>query len=139
MDATTANPSIPEMPKAHPLHVVGQSEPVAGRKGEPDAPVARPRMAEANNDAGSPQSDQKSRSAIEGCLKTGAVMKALFPDGLELKSEGEFAVFRLLDRVVGSLAHFAETGMEHRTSMRDIATYTALIDAVLSTREDNPS
>ncbi len=59
-------------------------------------------------------------------------MASLFPDGLHLKSEDEFAMFRLFDRVVGSITHFAQTGMAHRTSVRDISTYAALIEDVLS-------
>src|SRR5262245_14777151 len=37
------------------------------------------------------------RAAIDSCMRTGAVMMALFPDGIQLKNEEEFAVFRLFD------------------------------------------
>lgn len=82
-----------------------------------------------------PASKNTTNNAIAGCMRTGAVMAALFPDGLQLRSEDDFAVFRLVDRLVGSVTHFAQTGLVHRTSMRDISTHAALIDEILATRD----
>jgi hypothetical protein len=48
-------------------------------------------------------------------------MKALFPDGIQLKNEEEFAVFRLFDRLVGYVANFARTGMKRSASLRSAA------------------
>src|SRR4051794_36326623 len=54
-------------------------------------------------------SKNQTNNAIASCMRTGAVMAALFPDGLQLRSEADFAVFRLVDRLVGSVTHFTQT------------------------------
>jgi hypothetical protein len=85
------------------------------------------------------QADRKvetnTKAAIESCLRTGSVMKALFPEGLRLKSEEEFAVFRLFDRLVGDLANFARTGMKRSTSLRDISLHAGLLETVITSEE----
>jgi hypothetical protein len=130
---------LPQMPVARLLEVVGGiDQRVARDEPEPDRPALGP---ESENDTkvevtASSDIDQKSKSAIQGCLRTGAVMTSLFPEGLHLTTEDDFALFRLMDRLVGSLTHFAESGMEHRTSLRDMATYTALLEGVLCAKDE---
>lgn len=76
----------------------------------------------------------KSRAAINGCLRTGEVMRALFPEGIQLGNEEEFAAFRLFDRLVGDIAHFAQSGLKKQSTLRDISMHAMLLESVISMR-----
>ncbi len=78
------------------------------------------------------QSRGKNKVSIDRCMRTGAVMKVLFPDGLQLKSENEFAMFRLFDGLVENLAQFAQTGMTQQASLRAISLHATLLEDVIS-------
>ena len=80
------------------------------------------------------KTEETSRAAIEGCLRTGEVMKALFPSGLQLRTEEEFATFRLFDRLIGDVTHFAHTGMSRAASLRDISLHSMLLETLLASR-----
>src|SRR5215207_5579845 len=75
-----------------------------------------------------------SKAAIDSCKRTGEVMAALFPDGLHLETDDEFAIFRLFDRLVGDVAHFARTGMTQPAALRDISLHAMLLESVISSR-----
>jgi hypothetical protein len=81
------------------------------------------------------QLEMNRKAAIDSCMRTGSVMKALFPDGMQLKNEEEFAVFRLFDRLVGDVANFARTGMQRSASLRDISLHAALLENVIASAE----
>jgi hypothetical protein len=78
------------------------------------------------------QLEDKNKAAIEGCIRTGELMKVLFPDGVKLKSEEEFAAFRLFDRLVGEIAHFAKTGMKGPAPLRGITMHATLLERMVS-------
>jgi hypothetical protein len=79
--------------------------------------------------------DEKESAAIEGCMRTGDLMKVLFPAGLQLKTEEDFAVFRLFDRLVGDIAHFARTGMKGQAALRGISTHARLLENVITSKD----
>ena len=83
---------------------------------------------------GDRKTEETSRAAIEGCIRTGEVMKALFPNGLQLQTEEEFATFRLFDRLVGDVVHFADRGMTRAASLRDISLHAMLLETVVANR-----
>ena len=76
----------------------------------------------------------KSRAAINGCMRTGEVMRALFPEGIQLGNEEEFAAFRLFDRLVGDITHFAQSGLKNQSTLRDISMHAMLLESVISMR-----
>jgi hypothetical protein len=82
--------------------------------------------------AAEPQIDDKNSAAIEGCLRTGELMKLLFPQGVQLKNEEEFAAFRLFDRLVGDVAHYAKTGMKGQAALRGISLHAMLLEKMVS-------
>lgn len=82
-------------------------------------------------EAAEQHSEDKSKAAIHGCMRTGEVMKALFPDGIHIGSEEQFAAFRLFDRLVGDITHFAQTGLTKKAALRDISTHAMLLESVL--------
>ena len=84
--------------------------------------------------SGERKAEDTSKAAIDSCIRTGEVMQALFPDGLQLKDDEEFAVFRLFDRLVGDVAHFARTGMTQPASLRDISLHAMLLESVISSK-----
>jgi hypothetical protein len=84
------------------------------------------------------KTEDQSKVAIESCVRTGEVMDALFPEGLTLKNDHEFAVFRLFDRLVGDVANFARTGMTKPASLHDITMHAKLLQDLLK-RGINPS
>jgi hypothetical protein len=81
-----------------------------------------------------PRSEDQSKVAIESCVHTGEVMDALFPEGLNLKNDHEFAVFRLFDRLVGDVANFARTGMTRPASLHDMMMHAKLLQDLLNQR-----
>jgi hypothetical protein len=82
------------------------------------------------------KSEDSSKAAIESCIRTGQVMKALFPDGLQLTGDAQFAVFRLFDRLVGDVAHFAQSGMTQSSALRDISLHAMLLQSVIASRDE---
>ena len=85
-----------------------------------------------NQDSTQGQAGNKNQAAIDLCMRTGEVMKALFPEGYHLRTQQEFATFRLFDRLVGEITHFAQTGMTQRASLPDISLHATLIEGVVS-------
>jgi hypothetical protein len=81
-----------------------------------------------------PRTEDQSKVAIESCVHTGEVMDALFPEGLNLNNDHEFAVFRLFDRLVGDVANFARTGMTRPASLHDITMHAKLLQDLLNQR-----
>lgn len=60
----------------------------------------------------------------------GAVMRALFPKGVptDLTLSDHFHLFEL---IIVKLTRFANTGLTHTDSMRDVAVYAAMIESEL--------
>lgn len=66
----------------------------------------------------------------------GAVMTALFPDGIILKDEHDFIIYHWLDWSVGKLTRFVNSGMKDEDSIHDCAVYMAMIaDYITQLRE----
>jgi hypothetical protein len=80
------------------------------------------------------KAEDGSKAAIESCVRTGQVMKALFPEGLRLQDDSDFAVYRLFDRLVGDVVHFAQSGMTQSPALRDISLHAMLLQNVIATR-----
>ncbi len=74
----------------------------------------------------------KSKAALDRCMRTAEVMKVLFPEGLHLKDEKDFATFRLFDGLLGSVAQFAQTGMLQEAPLRAISLHAMLLEDVVS-------
>jgi hypothetical protein len=88
-------------------------------------------------------SGDKDRAAVERCVRVGEVMDLLFPDGIRLTNGREFATYRLLDALVGTLAQFAHSGMAQETALTAISRYATLLEHMVEPRDasellDNP-
>lgn len=75
----------------------------------------------------------KEREATYGdnYKRVGAVLKALFPDGITLNTEKEFMVFHLLNMKLAKTTRFVCTQMTHKDSIHDDAVYSAMIETLL--------
>lgn len=74
---------------------------------------------------------QRNEMYGENFVTMGPVMKALFPNGIELKTQQDFIVFHLLDWLVGKLTRFVNSGLVHIDSIHDLAVYAAMIEMML--------
>lgn len=59
----------------------------------------------------------------------GVVMKALYPDGITLKTEDDFIRWHWVDWTVGKLTRWVKTGMNHEDSIKDAAVYVTFLAA----------
>ena len=71
---------------------------------------------------GSPQQQEDEYDRI------GALMTVLFPDGLRLDGEEDFAAFYLQARIVEHVSRFAQRGMKDRQSIHGVSTYSAILE-----------
>ncbi len=81
------------------------------------------------------QSVEKNKAAVDRCIKTGEVMSLLFPGGVHLKDGKDFATYRLFDALVGTVAHFAQTGMVQETALSAISRYATLLEHMIGPSE----
>ena len=63
----------------------------------------------------------------------GDVMAAFFPDGVELKTADQFAVWHLFELKIVKLTRFVIAGMLHADSIHDDAVYSAMIENIVAT------
>lgn len=61
----------------------------------------------------------------------GAVMAALFPEGVELKTAADYNRWHLFELLVVKLTRFANSGLTHQDSIHDLAVYAAMVEAII--------
>lgn len=64
--------------------------------------------------------------------RVGAVMKALFPAGVQLQSEQDFNTWHLFELMVVKLTRFANSGLTHQDSIHDLAVYAAMVESLIN-------
>jgi hypothetical protein len=79
---------------------------------------------------------ERNKTYGDNFLTMGPVMKALFPNGITLKTEQDFIMFHLLDWLVGKLTRFVKTDMTHVDSIHDLAVYAAMIEMMIIRQVD---
>lgn len=60
--------------------------------------------------------------------RIGALMTVLFPEGLRLDGEEDFAAFYLHARIVEHVSRFAEKGMQDRQAIHGVSKYSAMLE-----------
>jgi hypothetical protein len=63
--------------------------------------------------------------------QVGPLLAALFPAGISLQRPNDFTKFHLLVMIMVKLSRFANSGMQHPDSVRDIITHAAMLEAWL--------
>ena len=66
----------------------------------------------------------------------GAVMTALFPDGVSLITKEQFNTWHLFELMIVKLTRFANTEMTHRDSIHDAAVYAAMVEYLMEDKND---
>ena len=61
----------------------------------------------------------------------GRVMKALFPNGVNLKTEEDFNTWHLFELVIVKITRFANSNLKHKDSIHDTAVYSAMIESLI--------
>lgn len=64
--------------------------------------------------------------------RVGEVMKALFPNGVALKTAEDFNRWHLFELQIVKLTRFANSGLTHRDSIHDEAVYAAMVESLIS-------
>lgn len=63
--------------------------------------------------------------------RVGDVMMALFPNGVELKTQEAFNIWHLFELMIVKVTRFANTGLSHVDSIHDCAVYAAMVESLL--------
>jgi hypothetical protein len=64
--------------------------------------------------------------------QVGAILKVMFPNGIELHHPGDHEVYSLLVQIVGKLTRFGNAGLRHPDSIRDLIVYAAMLETIMS-------
>lgn len=61
----------------------------------------------------------------------GAVMMALFPNGVKLETTDQFNVWHLFELLVVKMTRFANSQLTHEDSIHDLAVYAAMVESLI--------
>jgi hypothetical protein len=61
-------------------------------------------------------------------------MKALFPHGIQIADEEQFATMRLFNAMVASIAQFAHSNMSNPLPIRDVSRQADMLDEIVRRR-----
>jgi hypothetical protein len=67
--------------------------------------------------------------------RVGAVMAAMFPNGMTLVTEHDYNVWHLFELMVVKMTRFANSDLTHEDSIHDAAVYAAMVESLI--RKDN--
>ncbi len=122
----------PPLPKARIPAIIAarsvdeQIEKLEFRSPSGQAPDPAPQVSVA-----APQPLAKHASRVDEQFSVGRVMKALFPDGIQIADEEQFATMRLFNALVASIAQFAQSNMSNPLPMRDVSKQAEMLDELV--------
>lgn len=64
--------------------------------------------------------------------RVGAVMAAMFPNGIMLKTADDFNRWHLFELQIVKLTRFANSGLTHIDSIHDEAVYAAMVESLIT-------
>lgn len=59
------------------------------------------------------------------------IMAAMFPEGVTLKTEEDYHMWHLFELIIVKLSRFANSGLKHQDSIRDLAVYAAMCETLV--------
>ena len=65
----------------------------------------------------------------------GSIMRALFPDGVTLRTADDYNTWHLFELLIVKITRFANTGRQHKDSIHDAAVYAAMIESLMVKEE----
>lgn len=69
--------------------------------------------------------------------RVGAVMEAMFPDGIQLNTAAGYNKWHLFELMVVKMTRFANSGLKHQDSIHDLAVYAAMVEFLTEEKEDD--
>lgn len=69
--------------------------------------------------------------------RVGAVMTALFPQGVSIVTPEQFNVWHLFELMVVKMTRFANSGLSHQDSIHDLAVYAAMVESLINKPEES--
>lgn len=63
--------------------------------------------------------------------RVGAVMEAMFPNGVVLQDAADFNRWHLFELLVVKLTRFANSGLIHKDSIHDASVYGAMVESLI--------
>jgi len=63
--------------------------------------------------------------------RVGDVMVALFPEGVELKTQEDFNTWHLFELMIVKITRFANSNLKHKDSIHDAAVYAAMVEYLI--------
>ena len=96
-----------------------------GQGGQEPAPSPKPVIAAERGP------EIKHNSRVDEQFRVGRIMKALFPDGIQIANEEQFATMRLFNALVASIAQFAQSNMSNPIHIRDVKKQAEMLDEMV--------
>lgn len=77
----------------------------------------------------------RERNAVykDNADNVGKVMAALFPDGVQIKTAADHKMYHLFELMVVKMTRFANSGLTHQDSIRDLSVYGAMVENLIAT------
>ena len=74
----------------------------------------------------------RARNAVykDNANNVGKVMQALFPNGVQLKTQEDHKMYHLFELIIVKLTRFANSGLTHKDSVHDMAVYAAMCETL---------
>jgi hypothetical protein len=64
-------------------------------------------------------------------------MKALFPDGVNLRTSDDHHIYHLFELIIVKLTRFANSNMHHADSIHDAMVYAAMVELLVNNHSIN--
>ena len=80
----------------------------------------------------------RARNAIysDNYKNVGAVLIAMFPNGVQLKTQEDFTRWHLFELLIVKLTRFANSGLTHKDSIHDGTVYGAMVESLIQEGTD---
>lgn len=75
--------------------------------------------------------EERNKTYGENYMRVGAVMAALFPEGVALKSDTEFLVWHIFELMVVKMTRLATSDLTHEDSAHDMMVYAAMLEKLI--------
>jgi hypothetical protein len=74
---------------------------------------------------------ERNSSYKDNAVLVGAVMKALFPNGVVIHSAADHHFYHLFELMIVKLTRFVKSDLKHKDSIHDLAVYAAMLEPLL--------
>lgn len=75
---------------------------------------------------------QRNAQYKDNAVNVGNVMKALFPNGVAIRSADDHHLYHLFELIVIKLTRFTNSGLTHQDSIHDLAIYAAMVETLVA-------